>query len=55
VARRAHAVYYRDQAGREPVAEFLEALVAVNPKAVAKIDDWIEEYLNDRDRLGTSA
>jgi hypothetical protein len=29
--------------------------VAVNPKAVAKIDDWIEEYLNDRDRLGTSA
>lgn len=46
---RTHAVYYRDNAGREPVNEFLEALLATNPRAVAKIDDYVDEYLNDQD------
>ncbi|MGH2990038.1 MAG: type II toxin-antitoxin system RelE/ParE family toxin [Solirubrobacterales bacterium] len=39
------AVYYRDQRGSEPVDEFNEALPA---KRAAKIDDYVEEYLNGK-------
>lgn len=46
---RTQAVYYRDEAGEEPVNLFLDALLARNPRAVAKIDDYVEEYLNDRE------
>jgi len=42
-------VYYRDRAGREPVNDFLAALLTTNPRATAKIDDYVDEYLNDRD------
>jgi phage-related protein len=48
VARRTQAVYYRDKVGGEPVDAFLDALGATNPKAVAKIDSYVEEYLNGR-------
>jgi phage-related protein len=41
-------VYYRDSRGREPVNDWFEALLATKPAAVAKIDDFIEEYLNGR-------
>lgn len=40
---RTQAVYYRDSHGREPVDEFIERLPA---KRAAKIDDYVEEYLN---------
>jgi phage-related protein len=43
------AVFYRDSRGEEPVNDFLEALLEVQPLAVAKIDDAIEEHLNGRD------
>ena len=43
-----HAVYYRDSQGHEPVNGWLDALVATKPAAVAKIDDFVEEYLNGR-------
>jgi hypothetical protein len=36
-------VYYRDKQGVEPVDDFIDALPA---KRAAKIDDYIEEYLN---------
>lgn len=51
VARRGstQAVFYRDSGGKEPVNDFLEALLDVQPLAVAKIDDAIEEHLNGRD------
>jgi phage-related protein len=42
---RTQAVYYRDKDGVEPVNEFIETLP---PKRAAKIDDYVEEYLNDR-------
>jgi len=42
-------VYYRDRAGREPVNAFLDALLTTNPRATAKIDDYVAEYLNGRD------
>lgn len=42
---RTQAVYYRDQRGAEPVNEFIEALP---PKRAAKIDDYVDEYLNGR-------
>jgi phage-related protein len=42
---RTQAVYYRDKHGAEPVIEFIEALPL---KRAAKIDDYVEEYLNDR-------
>lgn len=42
---RTQAVYYRDSHGNEPVDEFIEALP---PKRAAKIDDHVEEYLNDK-------
>lgn len=45
---RTHAVYYRDSRGSEPVNQWLEALLATKPAAVAKIDDFVEEYLNGR-------
>lgn len=41
-------MYYRDKVGKEPVEVFLEALLATNPRAVAKIDHYVEEYLNDQ-------
>lgn len=37
------AVYYRDKNGVEPVNAFIEALP---DKRAAKIDDYVEEYLN---------
>jgi phage-related protein len=39
------AVNYRDKRGAEPVDEFIEGLPA---KRAAKIDDYVEEYLNGR-------
>jgi len=39
------AIYYRDKRGSEPVDEFIEALPA---KRAAKIDDYIEEHLNEQ-------
>lgn len=49
MAGRTQAVYYRDEAGKEPVNVFIEELAAANPRAAAKIDDYVEEYLNDKD------
>lgn len=49
MAGRTQAVFYRDKAGNEPAAAFLDALLASDPRAVAKIDDYIAEYLNARD------
>lgn len=42
---RTHAVYYRDSHGTEPVDEFIQELP---PKHAAKIDEFVEEHLNDR-------
>jgi phage-related protein len=42
---RTQAVYYRDEDGAEPVDELIEGLP---PKRAAKIDDYVEEYLNGR-------
>ena len=42
---RTQAVFYRDPNGREPVDEFIERL---SPKRAAKIDEYVEEYLNGR-------
>jgi phage-related protein len=42
------AVYYRDSKGREPVNAFLENLHKTDPKAVAKIDRDVEQYLNGK-------
>lgn len=39
------AIFYRDSRGAEPVNEFIDALPA---KRAAKIDDFIEEHLNDQ-------
>jgi phage-related protein len=39
-------VYYRDSDGREPVNRWLEGLLTTKPAAVAKIDEFVEEYLN---------
>jgi phage-related protein len=39
------AIYYRDKCGVEPVGRFIEQLLA---KRAAKIDDYVEEYLNGR-------
>jgi phage-related protein len=41
-------VYYRDSQGREPVNDCLEGRLAPKPAAVAKIDEYVEEYLNGR-------
>jgi len=43
------SVYYRDKDGNEPVNEWLDTLAQVAPLAAAKIDDYVEEYLNGRD------
>ncbi len=40
---RTQAVYYRDENGSEPVNEFIDSLPA---KRAAKIDDFVEQYLN---------
>jgi len=37
------AIFYRDQYGMEPVAQFIDELP---PKRAAKIDDFIEEHLS---------
>lgn len=42
---RTQAVYYRDAEGNEPVNEFVERL---DPRAAAKIDMYVEEYLNGK-------
>jgi phage-related protein len=42
------AVYYRDSLGREPVNQWLDALAATNAPAAAKVDEYVEEYLNGR-------
>jgi phage-related protein len=41
-------VYYRDGKGREPVNAWLESLFVTKPADVAKIDEFVEEYLNGR-------
>ncbi|MDQ1458862.1 MAG: hypothetical protein QOI08_346 [Actinomycetota bacterium] len=46
---RTQSVYYRDNAGREPVDAFLEDLARSKPLAAAKVDDYIEQYLNGND------
>jgi phage-related protein len=40
------AVYYRDSDGREPVNGWLESLLTTKPAAVAKIDAFVDQYLN---------
>jgi len=45
---RTQAVYYRDPHGLEPVNDWLEALLSTNPTAVAKIDEFVQEHLNNR-------
>lgn len=40
---RTQAVYYRNARGAEPVDEFIQALPS---KRAAKVDDFVEEYLN---------
>lgn len=45
---RTRAVYYRDNVGREPVNAFIEALARTNPTAAAKIDEYVEQYLNGK-------
>ena len=47
--RRTQAVYFRDNAGREPVNAFLEDLAHSNPQAAAKIDECVEQHLNGKD------
>lgn len=42
---RTQAVYYRDPNGREPVDEFIGCL---SSKRAAKIDEYVDEYLNGR-------
>ncbi len=46
--QRTQAVYYRDARGHEPVDHFIDTLLQLNPAAAAKIDDYTEEYLDDR-------
>ena len=41
-------MYYRDSRGREPVNDWLEAVFAEKPTAVAKIDEFVDEYLSGR-------
>jgi phage-related protein len=43
------AVYYRDPKRREPVNAFTEELLRTNPRAAAKIDRYIDQYLNGKD------
>jgi phage-related protein len=45
---RTQAVYYRNSGGGEPVNDWLESLFTKQPTAAAKIDDYVEEYLNGR-------
>ena len=45
MAGHTHAVYYRDENGVEPVDDFIERLPS---KRAAKIDDYVQEYLNGR-------
>jgi phage-related protein len=48
VPGRTQAVYYRDNAGREPVNALLEDLARSNPQAAAKVDGYVEQYLNGK-------
>jgi len=43
IVARTQAVYYRDSRGTEPVDELTQALP---PKRAAKIDEFVDEYLN---------
>lgn len=45
---RTQAVYYRDNAGREPVNAFIDELARTSPAAAAKIDEYVEQYLNGK-------
>jgi len=45
---RTQAVYYRDNADREPVNGFIDALARTNPATAAKIDEYVEQYLNGK-------
>jgi phage-related protein len=42
------AVYYRDSDRQEPVDTFLDELARTNPRAAAKVDAYVEQYLNGR-------
>lgn len=42
------AVYYRDKRGVEPVNDFLDQLLVTSAPASAKIDAYVDEYLNGR-------
>jgi phage-related protein len=41
-------VYYRDSDRQEPVDAFLDELARTNPRAAAKVDAYVEQYLNGR-------
>jgi phage-related protein len=45
---RTQSVYYREAGGDEPVDIFIERLLLLAPLAAAKIDDAVENYLNDQ-------
>jgi phage-related protein len=47
-AGRTQAVYYRDRRGAEPVDQFLEQLLVTSAAAAAKVDAYVDEYLNGR-------
>jgi phage-related protein len=42
------AVYYRDRHRKEPVNAFLDDLARAKPKEAAKIDHYVERYLNGK-------
>jgi phage-related protein len=44
--RKTRVVYYRDHKGREPVKDYLDELARTNPRAAAKIDRYVDHYLN---------
>lgn len=41
-------MHYRGPDGSEPVNDWLESVLPTKPAAVAKIDDFVEEHLNNR-------
>jgi phage-related protein len=45
---RTQAVYYRDSRRREPVNAFLDDLARTKPEEAAKIDYYVERYLNGK-------
>lgn len=42
------ALYYRDSEWDEPVRRWVEDLMKTNPEAAAKIEEFVDEYLNGR-------